>query len=102
MGGEQDGAAGSFINTAGFHADEAIFHDIDATDPVATAEQVEHAHDAVRGEQGLAFLLAGGFHVVKFGKDGVEVFVFQADGIALFEQDLDVFRLVGRFLGRNR
>ncbi len=73
VGGEQDGAAGGFVDAAGLHADEAVLDDVHAADAVAAAEQVEDAHDAVGGEEGVAVLLAGGFHVAEFGENGVEV-----------------------------
>ena len=47
MGRQQDGAPGSFVDAAGLHAHEPVFHDIDPADPVLTPEGVEHAHDTV-------------------------------------------------------
>ena len=37
VGGEQDEAAGGFVDAAGFHADEAVLDDVDAADAVGTA-----------------------------------------------------------------
>lgn len=95
VGFEEDGAAGGFIDAAGFHADEAVFYDIDAADAVAAAEKVEDAHDSVWVEKGVAVLLAGGFHIAQLGDEGVDVAVFEADGVAFLEEDFDVFRGVG-------
>lgn len=54
VGGEEDGAAGGFIDSTGFHADEAVLDDVDAADAVGAAKGVEDAHDAVGGEEGVA------------------------------------------------
>src|SRR5215831_3177224 len=41
MGREQDGAPGGLIDPARLHADEAVFDEVDAADPVIAAELVE-------------------------------------------------------------
>ena len=41
----QDGSAGSLINAAGFHADNAVFHDVHDADAVLAAQLVELADD---------------------------------------------------------
>ena len=57
MGKVEDGAAGGLVNAAGFHADKAVFDEIDTADAVLAAEFVEHAHDLQRGEAGVVIVV---------------------------------------------
>src|SRR5206468_10548818 len=68
------------VDAARLHADEAVLDEVEPADAVLAPERVER-----RQQQGRRKFLA---------VDG--------DGIATREFDLDVFRLVGRRLGRNR
>ena len=45
VGFHQDGSSGGLINPAGFHADDAVFHDIDNSDSVLAAKAVELSDD---------------------------------------------------------
>ncbi len=101
VGGEEDGAAGGFVDAARFHADETVLDDVDAADAISPAEEVEDAHDTVGSEEGVAVPLAGGFDVAELGEEGGEVVVLEADGVAFFEKNLDVFGLVGGVFGGN-
>jgi hypothetical protein len=103
MGREEDGAAGGLVDAAALHADEAVFHHVDAADAVASAEEVEDAHDAVGSEEGVVtVLLTLCFTSPSWAKEtGAEVGMLEADAVAFFEEDLDVFGLVRRFLGGN-
>ena len=100
VGRQQDGAAGGFINAAALHAHEAVFHNVHAADAVLAAQGVQHIHDAQRAEQGVAvaFSLRGD---VQFFQQGSQAVVLNADHIALFIQELDVFSLVRGVFRRN-
>jgi len=87
--GEQDGAAGGLVDAAGFHPDEAVLDDVDPADAVGTAEGVEHAHDAVWGEDGIAVLFALDLEVAELCDDFGKSFGLEADDVALFEEDLE-------------
>ena len=43
MCGHQDGSAGSLVDAAGLHADDAVLHDIDDADAVLAAQLVQRA-----------------------------------------------------------
>ena len=101
VGCEEDGAAGSLIDAAGLHADEAVLDDVNAADAVLAAEEVEDAHDAVGREEGVAIALALDFEVSELGDDGGEVFVLQADDVTFLEETLEVFRGIGGILGSD-
>ncbi len=98
--GHEDGAAGGFVDAAGFHADEAVFHDVDTADAVFAAEGVEDAHDAVGGEEGVAVIFAGGLDVAECGDEFGEAFGLEADDVSFFKEELEVLWFVrGIFRG---
>ena len=98
MADVEDGAAGGFVDAAAFHADEAVFHHVDAADAVATAEAVEQLHDAEGGVEGVTIPLSGGCDAEGGGELG-EFGVLEADGVAFFEEDFDVFGFVRGVFG---
>src|ERR1051326_4203323 len=77
---QQDRAARGLVDAARFHADKAVLDEIEAADTVLAAELVE------AGQQGR----------------GRQPFAIDRDGIAAREIDLDILRLVGRLLRRDR
>ncbi len=101
VGGQQNGATWGLVDAAGLHADEAVLDDVDASDAVLTAEEVEDAHDAVWGEEGVTIALALDFEVAELGDDVGEVLVLQADDVSFLEKALEVFGCVGGVFGRD-
>lgn len=71
----EDGAAGSFVDTAGFHAHEAIFDDIHAADAVFATKFVHCLEQ----------------------REGIETTAIDAGGDTAFEADLDVLGFIGGF-----
>jgi hypothetical protein len=100
MANVKDGTAGGFVDAAAFHADEAVFDHVDAADAVATAEAVEQLHDAEGGVEGVAVLLSDRGDAEGGGEFG-EFGVLEADGVAFFEEDFDVFGFVRGVFGGN-
>ena len=80
MRGQQDRAAGRFIDPARLHADEAAFDQVEPADAIVVAEAVEPRQQR-RGRQCLAI---------------------DRHRVAALEIDGDDRRFVGRVLGRNR
>ena len=79
VGKMQNRAAGSFVNAAALHSDEAILDNVDATDAMFAAKSVQRLHNAQRRER-----FAVHFHAV-----------------SVLEPKIDIFRLVRRVFRRN-
>src|SRR5918995_800941 len=79
MGGMEDRAARRFVDTAGFHAHEPVFDEVDASDAIGAAEVVQAGEECGRRQ-----------------RTAVE-----CDGIALAEFDLSIGRPVRRIFWSN-
>ena len=75
----QNRAARCFINTTAFHSNRAVFHDVDAPDPMLAAEFVQRFHHAERRQR----------------------LSVDCDTIAGFESKIDMFRFVRRVFRRD-
>ncbi len=79
MRGQQDGAARRFVDPARLHADETVFHQVEAADAVAAAELVEFREQ----------------------RRGRELLAVNCDRVAALEIHRDVFGRVGRVFGAD-
>src|SRR5579859_2478450 len=77
--GDEQRAAGRFVRAARLHADEAIFHNVGATDSVLRGDFIELVEKIHRTELRAVY----------------------GNGRACFEADLDFFSLVRRFIRRR-
>ncbi len=99
VGGQNDRAAGGFIDTAALHAHKTVFDDVDAADAVQSAEMVEYEHDAQRVEQGVAVAFSPGFRVY-LADDVGETVGLKADDVPFLKKTLKILGLVwGGFRG---
>ncbi len=85
MSGEEDGSAGRFVDATRFHANKAVFDDVNSPNSVSSAKEVENSHDAIRIEEGVTVRLATRGDVPEFGNDFIKAVSLDSDTVSFFK-----------------